>query len=419
MLADPPGPSLDVTAPRVTRRQARLQQRREKRRKVGTAGIVVMTLGAILLLGGLVFGVHKAVTAHDGPKRTQSTVLFQLMGTDRTAEASALLAHDPSTNSGVEVLVPAQVISDVCGYGPQAFGNVLGYPDGETQSRAALSSMLNGTTIDGSWVLSVPQLEKLVDSVGGITVSNVDVNVVERTSGGGGRILVPAGPNRHLSGSQAVEYATYDASSSTGDAAQLARLQQVLDGTLQALPKSPAAIATVLGQLGTGGTSTLGASKLSTLLAGLAADNQRTGGLFPTDLPVTQIDAGGRTPSYRVDDSAGGVPQLVNGQFANSLPAGAGAGRPTVLLLNGVGTPGLVETACPRLSNAGFAYAGGNNAATFNNRRSSIQIRSTSDMAEGQRLAAALGLSTGDIQLNPSNETLADLVVVLGGDYKP
>jgi anionic cell wall polymer biosynthesis LytR-Cps2A-Psr (LCP) family protein len=339
------------------------------------------------------------------------------MGSDRTADASVLLAHDPSTKSGVEVLVPAQVISNVCGYGQQAFGNVLGYPDGETQSRAALSSMLGGVTIDGSWVLTAAQLEKLVDSVGGITVANVDVNVVERTAGGGGKILVPAGPNRHLNGAQAVEYATYDASSSTGDAAQLARLQQVVDGTLAALPKSPAAIASLLGQLGDGGTSTLGASKLAPMLAGLAADNQRTGGMFPTDLPVTQIDAGGSTPSYRVDDSATGVGQLVHGQLASSLPAGADRPRPTVLLLNGVGTPGLVETACPRLSGAGFAYAGGNNASTFNNPRSSIQIRSTSDMALGQKAASALGLPPGDIQLNPSNESLADVVVVLGGDY--
>ena len=114
---------------------------------------------------------------------------------------------------------------------------------------------------------------------------------------------------------------------------------------------------------------------------------------------MTSIDAGGSTPSYRVDDSATGVPQLVNGQLASSLPAGADRHRPTVLLLNGVGTPGLVQTACPKLAAEGFAYAGSNNAATFNNPKSTVEVDSDADVGLGDQVAHALGLPDGDVKL--------------------
>lgn len=406
-----------VMAPRVTRRQARLQRRREQRRRVGLLGGAAIAVVALIVVAGLAFGVHKVVTRNHGTKRTQSTVLLQLRGPNGGAAASVLLAHNPATNSGVEVLVPARVITDVCGFGSQNFGNVLALPNGVAASQQAMSAMLNNITVDGSWVLTPAQFAKLIDALGGITVDHVDVNVVRHTPGGGGQILVPAGTNRKLTGTQAMEYALYMTSPSENAAAELARLHQVVDTTIQALPTSPTAIAALLRQLGSGGTSTLGATRLAALLAGLASDDRSTAGVLPTDLPVTAIDAGGASPSYRIDDTATGVPQLVHSQLANSLPADAGRSRPSVLLLNGVGTPGLVLTACPRLTAHGYAYAGSNNAATFNNPRSSVQIRSDADIALGDGVARALGLPNSDVQISRTDQSVADVIVVLGEDY--
>ena len=180
-------------------------------------------------------------------------MLLQIQSPNHTAAGSVLLAHDPSTKSGVEVLVPSHVIADVCGYGPQNFGEILALPNGVTASRQALSAMLDGVTVDGSWVLQPAQLAKLIDSLGGITVDKVDVNVIRRGANGSRLIVVPAGANRKLNGTQAVEYALYSTSAEAPAAAELARLQEVVDATVQALPRTPTAVAAQLRALGAGG----------------------------------------------------------------------------------------------------------------------------------------------------------------------
>ena len=407
-------------APPVTRRQARQARRRQQHRRIGLLGGVAIAVAAIVVISAIAFGVHKVETGSHGSTRSQTTLLMQIQGTDRTAAASVLLAHNTATKSGVVVLVPPRVISEVCGYGSQNFGDVLALPNGAALSRQTMSMMLNDVTVDGSWVVSEAQLAKLVDVYGGITV-DVDTNVVRRTSGGGGQILIPAGTNEHLDGAKAVEYALYSTSPQTGGPAQLTRLNRVVDALLQALPTDPTPIAASLRQLGPSGSSTLGVDKLSTLLAGLASDSRSAAGVFPTDLPVTPIYAGGLSPSYRIDDSATGVPQLVHNQLAASLPADANRTRPSVLLLNGVGTPGLVLSACARLSASGYSYAGSGNAANFNNPTSSVVIKSDSDpnVALGDAVAKALRLPTGDVVHATENQDVADVVVILGNDYHP
>jgi anionic cell wall polymer biosynthesis LytR-Cps2A-Psr (LCP) family protein len=406
-----------VMAPAVSRRQARQARRRQQQRQIGLVGGIAIAVVAVIVIAAVAFGGHKLLTRHDSSKRTQSTLLLQIQGSDRKAEASVLLAHDSATKSGVEVLVPSNVLADVCGYGQQNFGDVLALPNGTEDSQQTLSSMLNDVTVDGSWVLSEAQLAQLINVFGGVTV-DVDVNVERHTSNGGGQLLIPAGSNKHLNGAQAVEYALYDTSSQAGAAAEQERLNRVITALLEGLPTDPTRIAAAVRQLGSSGASTLGADKLSSLLAGLAADSRTSAGLFATDLPVTSIDDGGSTPAYQVDNTASGVPQLVESQLANSVPSGADKKLPTVLLLNGVGTPGLVQTACPKLTTHGLAYAGSNNAPTFNNKKSSVEISSDSDVALGNQVAHALGLPTSDVVVTTQDQTVADVIVILGQDYK-
>lgn len=405
-----------VISPRPTRRDERRRRKREQRKRLGFAGGGVALVIAVVLVVTLAVGSYKAVTNNGGTKRTQVTMLLQIQGSDRTAAGTVLLAHDPATHLGLELLVPGRLITDVCGYGAQNFANILALPNGATASRSALSAVLDNVMIDGSWVLSTSEFATLVNTVGGITV-DVDTNVVQHTKGGGGRILIPAGPNRRLSGSQAVAYLSYATGGAAGGPAQLARLSTVVDATIQRLPTDPTRIQALLRSLGAGGTSTLGAGKLAALLAGIAADDN--GGVLPTDLPANPIDAGASSPSYHADESAGGIGTLVNQRLAASVPKNASAARAaTVFLLNGTGAIGLVGSACPRLAHNAFTYVGSDNTSSFSKAKSQVEVFSDADISEGRALAKALGLPSSDVHRGTLNQNIAKFVVILGGDYK-
>jgi hypothetical protein len=154
---------------------------------------------------------------------------------------------------------------------------------------------------------------------------------------------------------------------------------------------------------------------MADFLVGFAAAERATGKLLPTDLPVSLIDAGG-APSYRVD-----VPRtrtLVANSLSKSVPSGSSGAHPTVELLNGVGSPGLVATACPRLAAHGLTYVGSQNASSFNNPTSTIEV-SNSNIDLGYQVASALQLPRSDVRRATVEQSVADAIVTLGGDYRP
>jgi hypothetical protein len=413
--AKPPVEAIQL--PPLTRRQLRIE-RRKRRRKVGVAGAAGVVVLALVIIAAIAFGVHKAVTRdrHTGVQ-PQQTVLLQIQGPDNTALGSVLLAHNPNKHLGLELLIPSQLITDVCGVGQVTLGQTLAAPNGVVVSRQAVSAAVGGIIVKGSWVLSTTSFEKLVTAVGGVTV-NVDTNVISHGPNGSAIIDIPAG-SRHLTGAQAVEYATYRTSAKEDAASQLVRLQEVVDAVVQALPSTAANVTSnVLDPLGPSGASTLGTGPLSTLLVGLAADDRRTGGVLPIDLPTNLIDTGG-APSYQVDTKR--TTSLVKNQLALSLPPAPKVKPVSVELRNGVGSPGLVATACPRLAAAGLVYAGQGNAASFNVARSEVQINSDSstDLAQGARVARALRLPSSDVTKAQLGQDQANVVVVLGRDYRP
>jgi hypothetical protein len=414
----PPKPRVEaIHLPPLTRRQLRIE-RGKRRRKVGVVGIAGVVVVALVIIAAIAFGVHKAVTHnHHTAAQPQQTVLLQIQGPDNTALGSVLLAHNPNTRLGLELLVPSQLITDVCGVGQVSLAQTLAAPNGVEVSRQAVSAAVGGIIVKGSWVLSTTSFAKLVDAVGGVTV-DVDTNVISHGPNGSSIIDIPAG-SRHLTGAQAVEYATYRTSTKEDAASQLVRLQDVVDAVIQALPATAAKVNTnVLSTLGPSGASTLGAGALSTLLVGLAADDRRSGGVLPIDLPTNLIDAGG-APSYQVD--AQRTSPLVRNQLGPSLPPAPKVKPVKVELRNGVGSPGLVATACPRLAAAGLVYAGQGNASSFNVAKSEVQISSDSStaLAQGAKVAHALRLPSGDVRVAQLGQDQADVVVILGRDYRP
>ncbi|HVV76323.1 MAG TPA: LCP family protein [Mycobacteriales bacterium] len=415
-LVPPPSTEVVIT-PELSRREERRQRKRQQRRKLGVAGGIGVALLAIAGITTLVLGVNHVVTHSGGKKRTQMTLLFQLQASNRTAAGSVLLAADPSAKQGLEVLIPDRLITDVCGYGSQNFGSVLALPNGVAASRSALSTVLGGVTVDGSWVISEPVLATLINTVGGIDI-DIDTNVIQHTAGGGGRILIAAGPGQHLNGQQALEYATYQPARE-GAAGVLARLQGVLDATIQKLPRTTVGVAALIRQLPRTAQPTVSVQDLAQLLVDIATYDQTEAGVFPTDLPVTTIDAGGLLPSYRADNSPSGIKQLVDTRLQGSLPSSANTQHASVYVLNGIGVPGLAQTACAKLTDNGFTYAGSGNAPTFSNNRSQVDIFRDSDAGQGRELAKALGLPASDVRRSVVNQSVARYVVILGSDYKP
>jgi hypothetical protein len=398
-----------------TRRELRAERRRQQRKRIGAVGIAGIVVAGLVAAAAIGFGVNKATsTSHDKPVG-QTTVLFALAGANRAAVETALLAYDDQTRQGVELLVPDRVLTEVCGFGNQQLGQVLALPDGQRLSRTAVSDLLGGVSIDGSWVLSGAQFAKLVNAVGGITV-DIDTNVIRRQAHGGGLLLLSKGPGQKLNGAQAVQYATYVAPGEES-VDNLVRLQAVLDGVLAALPHDNGKVSQLVTSLGPTGRSTLGAPRLAAVLTGLAAA-ARHNDVLPTDLPVVKIDVGAASAAYRVDTEQ--TASFVDSNLAASVPASAKVKRTRVFVQNGVGTPGLVATACTRLIDAGFAFAGSGNAAHFGYTKSKVLVfdHSVPTARIGNSVARALRLPAGDVAVSDSGQNVADVVVILGKDYK-
>src|SRR5581483_3714747 len=81
---------------------------------------------------------------------------------------------------------------------------------------------------------------------------------------------------------------------------RLARFDAVFTAVVGALPKTPAAVSTILAGLGHGSTSSFAASRLADVLVGLAADNAANA-TTDTVLPVSPLDTGDGQAAFTLD----------------------------------------------------------------------------------------------------------------------
>lgn len=397
MSIDPVGTRLGK---RAELRVKRAKQRRRLTMLGGGALAVLLVVVAVVFLGGGDDGVKKI----DAPKRTQRTILLQVKGSDGVAIASALLAHDAPSGAGSVVLVPPQVLVTVPGSGSTFFGRAL--KTGSVKgSRNALEDLM-GVTIDGSWVLDVAAFRRLVDQEGGVRIT-VDVPVVQ-----GRNVLIQAGTDR-LNGTQALQFATYLAPGEQ-EQTRLARLQTVLDGIVTTLPSD---VQTLLTSLGAGSQTTVAVPILADVLTGLKSDDAASN-LQYRSLPVIKVEAGNDEIRFRVDAEA--TLTLVDELLAQSVPPGARSNGNRVLVLNGVGTPGLGEQVRSKLLPAGFVFIGSRNANSFNQCCTQVLVKdpTAEGTTLGNRVARALGVPLSSVKSSDQIGTIADVVVIVGKDFK-
>lgn len=398
----------EQVGPSRTSRRAELRRRRRRRR----VRLVAALVGVLALLAAA-FAVYlaqddQAPPPSDQPAaRTQSTLLLQVQGPNGAAAASALLAHDPEDKTGSALLVPPQVLVTVPGTGSLPFGRALATvpPQG---SRDALSDLL-GVTIDHGWVLTVPLLAQLVDAFGGIPV-DVDVPVVR-----GDAVVVSAGP-QNLDGARATEFLLYLAPDEQ-EQARLARVQEVLDGLVNVLPRESGELVQHLELLGQRSVTTLELPKLADFLLGLAVADE-AGQLQYDTLPVIPIDPGGGVTAFRIDEAR--VNAVVDRLMAESVPPGVREGGNRVLVLNGVGTPGLGEAVRAKLVPAGFVFVDSRNADRFGYAETQVLVPEATPEAQalGERVAEALGVPATSVKTQDFG-TVADVIVLVGADFQP
>lgn len=398
------------------RRAVRVERRRQARRTRVVAGVaagvllLVALVGAVKILGG---GDGSGPASGPSSARTQTTLLMQVVDDNRQTVGAVLLGHDTRSGDGAGVLVPSALVVDVPGSGSAAFGATSAAgPAGS--SALALGDAL-GVTVDGTWVLDAAGLAALVDAVGGVDVT-VDRDVT--VTGAGGSSVVATAGRQHLDGAGAAAYATFLAPQEA-EQVRLARFSTVLEALLPKLPGDDAGRSKVLGALGSHSASTLSPSRLQTVLGGLRSDAAGQQLAFDT-LPTRALDPGaGGAPTLLLDPVA--AAQMVGTDFAGSRLPQRSEGPVRVLVQNGVGTPGLASAARSRLVAAGLAYVNGGNAAHFGFPRSYVLIldATAASRRQGAAVAKALGLPAADVAVTDQGQSVADVVVVLGADFKP
>jgi hypothetical protein len=397
--------------PTRAQRRAEAEQARRRRMLQILAGVAA----AVVFLGAVVLLVTRGGGSTPPPAaggRTQQTLALVVAPLHAASVVSALLGTDPTQNSGATVLLPSRLLVDAAGSGTVFFGQTTSL--GKNAPADALTNSLD-VTVDGTWSLTPSGLASLVDDVGGVEVA-VNTQVIVRKANGQRTVLVSPGQQK-LDGPAAAAYALYLAPREP-ELSRLARFDQVWQGVLSGLPTSSSAVAPLVDHLGAKSLATVSDANLSTFLASLAKATQAQNTTSQV-LPTTTLDLGGGQTSYLVDQAKTGA--LIDASFANSKPTDTGVKQVRVLVQNGVGTPGLGADAFRQLHKAGFAFVPGGNANHFGYKKTVVLIPDGTStwIAQGQKVAQTLGVPHSAVMINPQGLTVADIVVILGADYRP
>jgi LytR cell envelope-related transcriptional attenuator len=398
----PPRPASPIARP-IAPARSRLPRLPDLSRRTA-AGLLAAALAVAAVTGIVLTRGGDSASGSAAPRRV---VLVTLDGADNAALGGVLLVSGGQGSAG-GVLIPPRLLVDVAGFGSVTFAESGRAPQSGAQA-AALGDAL-GITVAGTWRLGADAAARLIDGAGGLTVT-VDSELLGQDAQGRSVVLLPAGEQR-LDGAAALQYLS-PLTPAEPEEAVAARLQQVLAVLLTALPAEPTQIAGAVTSLGASSRTDLAPADLAQTLAGVRATESP---LFQT-IPLRPLDSGGETPSYTLDnDRAAG---LAAGLFAEvALPAAA-AGDVRVLVQNGVGTPGLGQSARQRLVDAGLTYLNGGNAPRFGNQPSVVLIADggTAARAQGSSVATALGLAPSSVQIAGQGQNLADVIVILGPDF--
>jgi len=128
-------------------------------------------------------------------------------------------------------------------------------------------------------------------------------------------------------------------------------------------------------------------------------------------LPVKPIDLGGQT---FFEPQREQIADLLLQWWDVRIGAEDSAVR--VIIYNGAGTPGIAGLAAQQLIAVGLRVVDTKNADRFDYDTTLVVVQ-TGDIAQGEQVRAALGV--GDVVDEPSDQDVADVIVIIGRDYVP
>jgi LytR cell envelope-related transcriptional attenuator len=259
----------------------------------------------------------------------------------------------------VALAVPAEVTINLPGQGLGTMREAA--VEGPKGPLAVALENLLGVPVDAPISMTTTDLAGAVDAMGGVEVADQPMN-----------------------GGAVVAYLTAPEAAATPDERFL-RWQDVLDGILDAIAARPEAAAAFPGPMAT--VLARGSPDRADLLA----------------LPVIELGAG----LLRPDDQ--GIRTVV----AERLMAHAGDDI-RLVVLNGVGEPGIGEEVARILIPHGYRLMSSENANRFDYKATKIVATSEEDLAAAERTRELLGV--GQVLLGAQPQ-LADVIVVVGADF--
>jgi hypothetical protein len=315
------------------------------------AGSVAPQVVPAVLPSGETIGSKVAVVPE------QTVLAWTVVDDDRGLAFVALMAA--GARPPVVVAVPADVTINLPG---QGLGTVREAAVSKNKGPLAVAlENLVGVPVDASVTMTVQELAAAVDGIGTMEVADQAMN--------GGAVLA------YLTAPEAAEVLDE----------RFLRWQDVLDGLLDAVEARGDVAGSFPAPLG----------------SVLAASSPERADLLA--LPVVELGAG----LLRPDE--GGIGDLVDDRF---IPQPGDVIR--LVVLNGVGEPGIGEDVARILIPNGFRLVSSENANSFDYKVTKIIASSEEDLPAAERARQLLGV--GQILLGAQPQ-LSDVIVVIGRDF--
>ena len=419
----PPVRPASAESSRAARRRAAEEAAQEqaatsRHRLFIVSGVVAGLVAAVFLIWA-VFGRPKdnftpapsAAPTATGP--VQPTLLFLVQDKEGVAVNDALLSVGGSVKHANMITIPPNVVVDVATGGTLPFGQIARLPDANGPADALSDAI--GVNVNGTLGMNTLAFSGLVDAVGGVT-ADVDVDVIETKPDGTQVVLVPAGKAVVLQGPEAAAYSTYLAPGEPEEA-RMARFTQVLRLTIAKLPSDVTKVESILSGLGASARATVPTADVAAFLVKMQSDVLVDNAAYK-NLPVRTLDTSGAT-AYVVDQPA--TAAMVQELLPDAVRTPGPNSKVRVLVQNGVGTPGLNAAARQKIVDAGFTFINGANAATMGHETTQIVVPDSTEQSRtwGTEIAVALGVSPSDVVIDNSGQTVSDVLVILGADFKP